>query len=86
MTKYIFNIGIIWTGHIIRFKDVRWTKIITEWWPIERKRKIGRQFKRWNDEFKKIAGNEWTRTAKRRQEWKKLGEAYAKNRSSYNLN
>ena len=56
-------------------------QITAEWWPIERKRKKGRQLKRWNDEFKKIAGNEQTRIAKRRTEWKKLGEAYAQNGS-----
>ena len=38
----------------------------------KKKRKITQKMER---EFKKIAGNEWTRNAKRRAEWKKLGEA-----------
>ena len=42
-----------WAGHIIRFKDERWTKITTEWWPIERKRKKGRQLKRWKNSSRK---------------------------------
>ena len=42
-----------------------------------KKEKKGRQVKRWNDEFKKIAGNEWTG----KTEWKRLGEAYAQNAS-----
>ena len=28
-----------WAGHIVRLSDERWTKIVTEWWPIEGKRR-----------------------------------------------
>ena len=75
----IIKLKLNWADHIIRLKDERWTKIITEWWPIKRERKTRRQLKRWNDEFKKIADNEWTRIAKRRSKWKKLGKVYARN-------
>ena len=32
-----------WAGHIARLKDERWTKLITEWQPIDKKRKRGMQ-------------------------------------------
>ena len=48
------------------------------WYPRDRKRKRGRQFRRWADEIKSLAGKTCTRTASNRAEWKNLEEAFAK--------
>lgn len=66
-----------WTGHTMRGVE-KWSKIITTWYPRNKIRKCGRQFKRWEDEVKSVAGKIWSRTAKDRESWKKLGEAFAK--------
>ncbi|GBP76650.1 hypothetical protein EVAR_51135_1 [Eumeta japonica] len=39
-------------------------------------RSKGRQTKRWEDDLKKVAGPLWLRTAKQRNEWKALEEAF----------
>lgn len=65
-----------WTGHMLREKKEKWTKIITEWYPRESRRSRGRQTKRWEDDFKKAAGPEWLRIAKDRDKWKALEEAF----------
>ncbi|GBP18862.1 Retrovirus-related Pol polyprotein from type-2 retrotransposable element R2DM; Endonuclease [Eumeta japonica] len=39
-------------------------------------RSKGRQTKRWEDDLKKVAGQLWLRTAKQRNEWKALEEAF----------
>lgn len=65
-----------WTGHMLREEKGKWTKLITEWYPRDGKRKRGRQFKRWDDDIKKIAGILWTRAAKDRNKWKSLEEAF----------
>ncbi|CAB3256213.1 unnamed protein product [Arctia plantaginis] len=36
----------------------------------------GRQPKRWEDDLKQVAGPEWLRTAKDRNKWKSLEEAF----------
>ncbi|PZC73909.1 hypothetical protein B5X24_HaOG208650, partial [Helicoverpa armigera] len=38
----------------------------------------GRQYRRWDDEIKSIAGNIWTRRTQSRAEWKEMEEAFAK--------
>ncbi|CAK1600519.1 unnamed protein product [Parnassius mnemosyne] len=65
-----------WTGHMLREKKEKWTRIITEWYPRENRRSRGRQPKRWEDDFKKVAGPEWLRTARDRNKWKALEEAF----------
>ncbi|GBP38882.1 hypothetical protein EVAR_32398_1 [Eumeta japonica] len=40
-------------------------------------RSKGRQTKRWEDDLKKVAGPLWLHTAKQRNEWKALEEAFA---------
>ncbi|KAJ8735284.1 hypothetical protein PYW07_006904 [Mythimna separata] len=77
-----------WTGHMLREKNEKWTKIITEWYPRDGKRSKGRQIKRWEDDIKKVAGPEWIRIARDRDRWKSLeeafveGQAVTENRSS----
>lgn len=65
-----------WTGHMLREGIEKWTRLVTEWYPRDSKRSKGRQTKRWEDDMKKIAGPEWTRTAKDRTKWKALEEAF----------
>lgn len=65
-----------WTGHMLREKKEKWTRIITEWYPRESRRSRGRQPKRWEDDLKQVAGPEWLRTAKDRNKWKSLEEAF----------
>ncbi|PZC79969.1 hypothetical protein B5X24_HaOG215559 [Helicoverpa armigera] len=66
-----------WTGHIIRGIE-KWTNIVTFWYPRNCKRNRGRQFLRWEDEIKMVAGKTWTRTALNRTKWKEMEEAFAK--------
>ncbi|CAK1604107.1 unnamed protein product [Parnassius mnemosyne] len=66
-----------WAGHIARRTDNRWGRKVLEWQPRHMKRKRGRPCRRWEDDIKAIAGGIWTRTAKDREEWKRLEEAFA---------
>ncbi|CAH2108931.1 unnamed protein product [Euphydryas editha] len=61
-----------WTGHMMRSETGKWTKKVTEWYPRDRKRRRGRQKKRWEDDLPKG----WRRTATDRQKWRELEEAY----------
>lgn len=61
-----------WAGHAMRLNHDRWTKILTEWVPLERKRNRGRQKKRWSDEIKMECGHLWTRFARDRIKWKNI--------------
>uniref|UniRef100_A0A2H1V663 SFRICE_031899 n=1 Tax=Spodoptera frugiperda TaxID=7108 RepID=A0A2H1V663_SPOFR len=75
-----------WTGHMLREKQEKWTKIITEWYPRDGKRNKGRQTKRWEDDIKKVAGPEWIRVAKNREKWKSLEEAYVERQAVFEPN
>ena len=59
-----------WGGHIIRLTDDRWTHRVTIWDQRRGKRSVGRQRTRWEDDFKRELGRTWTRTARRREEWR----------------
>ncbi|GBP78304.1 Retrovirus-related Pol polyprotein from type-1 retrotransposable element R2 [Eumeta japonica] len=65
-----------WTGHMLRERKEKWTKLITEWYPRGNNRIKGRQTKRWDDDLKKVAGPLCSRTANQRNEWKALDEAF----------
>ncbi|CAH2085229.1 unnamed protein product [Euphydryas editha] len=65
-----------WTGHTLRGSE-KWSKTVMSWYPIYRKRNRGRQYKRWEDDIKAVAGTMWSRIARERTYWKKLEEAYA---------
>lgn len=64
-----------WAGHIVRLNDDRWTKMTTEWIPLDGCRKVGRQTKRWRDDLADIS-KQWVQHARDRRQWKELGEAY----------
>ena len=53
--------------------DDRWTYKATMWDPRTGKRHRGRPRRRWADTFREQAGHQWTRAARRREEWKILG-------------
>ncbi|KAG7297348.1 hypothetical protein JYU34_013337 [Plutella xylostella] len=65
-----------WTGHMIRGNQEKWTQMVTVWYPRDQKRKKGRPYQRWDDDIKKVAGPLWMRTARDREAWKRLEEAY----------
>jgi len=65
-----------WAGHVARMTDNRWTKKVTEWIPLQMKRKAGRPTTRWEDEIRKHLGVTWTREAQKRKEWHQHGEAF----------
>lgn len=65
-----------WAGHTMRGDD-RWSKVVTNWYPREGKRRKGKPLKRWEDDLVKMAGKNWMRTARERKEWKSLEEAFA---------
>ncbi|XP_073991865.1 uncharacterized protein [Rhodnius prolixus] len=66
-----------WAGHISRLEGDRWTKVCTEWCPANRKRKKGRQFRRWRDEITQVTGSNYAKIARCREDWNKMGEAFA---------
>ena len=65
-----------WAGHIARMTDNRWTKLVTEWLPLNEKRKRGRPKTRWVDEIEMMYGVTWMRTARDRTLWKNHEEAF----------
>lgn len=65
-----------WAGHIARTTDDRWTKIVTEWIPLQGKRKQGRPSMRWEDDIRKFLGVTWMRQANNRKKWCQHGEAF----------
>lgn len=58
-----------WAGHVARMHDGRWTEVISEWYPRELKRPIGRPPIRWEDFVSKQAGRTWRRRARQRELW-----------------
>jgi len=65
-----------WAGHIARTTDNRWTRNITEWIPLEGKRKQARPKTRWEDEIVQVEGVTWARVAQDRKRWKYHEEAF----------
>ncbi|KAL1446028.1 hypothetical protein WDU94_012330 [Cyamophila willieti] len=59
-----------WAGHVARVKDNRWTKLVTEWYPRERKRRQGHPPTRWADPLYKTVGKNWMRAAEDRERWR----------------
>lgn len=45
-----------WAGHVARSDNSRWIKVVTEWIPLNKRRKKGRPLMRWQDEIKKEEG------------------------------
>lgn len=67
-----------YAGHVMRMGQERWVKRVIEWRPFDRKRGRGRPATRWRDEIVKSLGTEWGRLTHNREEWRQIGEAYAR--------
>lgn len=65
-----------WAGHLARLTDNRWTIKTTSWLGPLGYRKRGRPIARWADDVVKTAGINWMRTAKDREHWSTLEEAF----------
>jgi hypothetical protein len=61
-----------WSGHVMRMDNNRRTHKLTIWDPSEGRRNVGRQRTRWADQLKRLAGDQWSRSAKDRVLWKEL--------------
>ena len=61
-----------WSGHVARMDNKRWTNKLTMLDPREGRRNVGRQRTRWADQLKRLAGDQWSRSAKDRVLWKEL--------------
>ncbi|XP_045534998.1 uncharacterized protein LOC106709987 [Papilio machaon] len=84
VAKQILRLKWKWAGHTQRVKDERWTKIITNWLPIDHKRRKGRPYQRWCDDIAKVAGHCWTRLTTDRTTWSTLEEAFTALGGPYN--
>ena len=65
-----------WAGHLARIPDNRWTKAVTEWIPLDKKRKRARPRTRWIDDMNKFIGVTWMQVARDRMVWKSHEEAF----------
>ena len=61
-----------WNGHVARMDNNRWTHKLTMWDPREDRRNVVRQRTTWADQLKRLAGDQWSRSAKDRVLWKNL--------------
>ena len=59
-----------WAGHVARLRDDRWSSIINDWLPRERKRPVGRPPLRWREYMVNVAGQNWQGIAQDRVVWK----------------
>lgn len=86
VVKRIRSLKWSWAGHLCRMAENRWTKRIVEWIPLDAPRKKGRPKMRWEDVFRRRCGTNWTTQTTNREEWRKLGEAYAEEATSIQNN
>ncbi|CAH2238257.1 jg11536 [Pararge aegeria aegeria] len=70
-----------WAGHSQRDRQEKWSKVVTNWYPRDRKRNRGRPYRRWEDDIKQTAGPNWRRVAHDRKQWRELEEAFADRQS-----
>ena len=63
-----------WAGHVARMKD-NWALGLTKW-KATTKRKPSKLQLGWADEITRFGGNKWLDTAKDRQSWSQIEEAF----------
>ncbi|CAH2102789.1 unnamed protein product [Euphydryas editha] len=81
--SYAQKLKFRWAGHVARMEDNRWTYETTTWNGPVGKRRVGRQYARWEEDIIKIAGIHWLTVAKDRNEWKSLEEAFTREGSMF---
>jgi hypothetical protein len=59
-----------WGGHVARMDQERWAHATTVWDPRTGRRNRGRPRRRWDQEFRVVVGNQWSRIARDRGKWK----------------
>jgi hypothetical protein len=57
-------------GHVARMDQERWTYATTVWDPRIGRRNRGRSRHKWDQEFREVVGNQWSRIAKDKGKWK----------------
>ncbi|CAH2227604.1 jg1967 [Pararge aegeria aegeria] len=72
-------------GQISRYADKRWTIQTTRGKGSEGKVDVGKPSKRWADDIKRTAGNEWMNQGKERENWKKVDGGFYPRRRKYFL-
>ena len=66
-----------WAGHVARMSSGRWSKRVSKWTPVDRKRVRGTPKRRWRDKLEEEAGIGWMRKALDRENWRFLGRQSA---------
>jgi hypothetical protein len=65
-----------WAGHIQRYSDERFPKLVEIWNPTDGHRSRGRPKIRWKDEIEEKASCFWRRKAVNRELWKNIGTSF----------
>ncbi|PZC84828.1 hypothetical protein B5X24_HaOG203818 [Helicoverpa armigera] len=65
-----------WAGHVARYDENRWPLRVQKWMGPRGSRARGRPNTRWADDIVKTAGRGWLETAKDKEKWKSLEEAF----------
>ena len=74
--ELIGNLKWKWAGRLMRTKDNRWAKKVTEWMPRGWTRAKGRPRQRWSDDLDKFKKN-WQRYTEDKNYWNVVGKTYS---------
>ncbi|GBP07908.1 hypothetical protein EVAR_71542_1 [Eumeta japonica] len=79
--KHALSLKWRWAGHISRCPDKRRTIEATLWKRQMGKRNVGRQIRRWANDIAHVAGNDWIKSGKDRESWKRMEEAFTQTKA-----
>lgn len=65
----------MWTRHLARRDDKKWSKVATESYPRTGKRSVGQLVARWVDDIREIARGNWLVRARDLVDWHRRSEA-----------